>query len=115
MLAGILAVHTVAATGPPQLSDDLYRYAWDGRVQAAGIGPYRYGPLDPHLAGLRDRWLFPDAAGCAAIERGPHCIRLNYPRAHTIYPPVAQAYFTAVHYLPGPPREHKLQLYGSLL
>ncbi|THJ71341.1 DUF2029 domain-containing protein [Candidatus Frankia alpina] len=115
LLAGILAVHTVAATGPPQLSDDLYRYAWDGRVQAAGIDPYRYGPLDPHLAGLRDRWLFPDAAGCAAIERGPHCIRLNYPRAHTIYPPVAQAYFTAVHYLPGPPREHKLQLYGSLL
>ncbi len=115
LLAGILAVHAVAATGPPQLSDDLYRYAWDGRVQAAGIDPYRYGPLDPHLAGLRDQWLFPDAAGCAAIERGPHCLRLNYPRAHTIYPPVAQAYFTAVHYLPGPPREHKLQLYGSLL
>ncbi|CAJ60289.1 glycosyltransferase 87 family protein [Frankia alni] len=115
LLAGILAVHAVAATGPPQLSDDLYRYAWDGRVQAAGVDPYRYGPLDPHLAGLRDQWLFPDAAGCAAIERGPHCIRLNYPRAHTIYPPVAQAYFTAVHYLPGPPREHKLQLYGSLL
>ena len=115
LLGGIVAIHAVAATTGPQLSDDLYRYAWDGRVQAAGIDPYRYGPLAPELARLRDRWLFPDPAGCAAIGRGPHCIRLNYPRAHTIYPPVAQAYFTAVHVLPGPPREHKLQLYASLM
>ncbi|MBA3618140.1 MAG: hypothetical protein H0W56_00815, partial [Acidothermales bacterium] len=26
------------------LSNDFYRYAWDGRVQAAGIDPYRYPP-----------------------------------------------------------------------
>ena len=25
---------------PPYLSDDIYRYIWDGRVQAAGINPY---------------------------------------------------------------------------
>ncbi|WP_239310241.1 glycosyltransferase 87 family protein [Frankia sp. Cj3] len=114
LLAGTVAIHAVALTHGPQLSDDLYRYIWDGRVQAAGIDPYRYGPLAPELAHLRDDWLFPDPAGCAAIHRGPHCIRLNYPDAHTIYPPVAQAYFTAVHVLPGPPREHRMQLYASL-
>ncbi|WP_131764808.1 glycosyltransferase 87 family protein [Candidatus Protofrankia californiensis] len=114
LLAGTVTIHAVALTHGPQLSDDLYRYVWDGRVQATGIDPYHYGPLDPELAHLRDRWLFPDPGGCAAIERGPGCIRLNYPRAHTIYPPVAQAYFTAVHLLPGPPREHKTQLYTSL-
>src|SRR6185295_6960667 len=27
---------------PPYLSDDIYRYVWDGRVQSAGINPYRY-------------------------------------------------------------------------
>ena len=33
---------------PPYLSDDIYRYIWDGRVQAAGINPYRYTPRIPH-------------------------------------------------------------------
>ena len=28
----------------PSLSDDMYRYIWDGRVQAHGISPYRYPP-----------------------------------------------------------------------
>ncbi|WP_083420053.1 glycosyltransferase 87 family protein [Pseudofrankia sp. BMG5.36] len=114
LLAATVAIPAMALTSGPRLSDDLYRYAWDGKVQAAGIDPYRYGPLDPELAGVRDGWLFPDSAGCTADHPRPHCTRLNYPRAHTIYPPVAQAYFTAVHVLPGPPREHKLQLYASL-
>jgi hypothetical protein len=34
--------------------DDLYRYVWDGRVQAAGLNPYSYAPADPELAALRD-------------------------------------------------------------
>ena len=39
---------------PPYLSDDIYRYIWDGRVQGAGVNPYLYIPNDPALAGLRD-------------------------------------------------------------
>ena len=31
-------------------SDDLYRYAWDGRVQAHGVDPYASPPLEPALA-----------------------------------------------------------------
>jgi hypothetical protein len=67
---------------PPLLSDDIYRYIWDGRVQAAGINPYRYVPADETLAGLRDEAVYPK------INR-----REN---AHTIYPPVAQAFFFLV-------------------
>ena len=26
----------------PSLSDDMFRYVWDGRVQAAGVNPYRF-------------------------------------------------------------------------
>jgi len=29
------------------LSDDIYRYAWDGLVQHAGINPYYYPPEAP--------------------------------------------------------------------
>ncbi|WP_322760427.1 glycosyltransferase 87 family protein [Frankia sp. Cr2] len=114
LLAGAVAVHGLAITSGPRMSDDLYRYVWDSRVQASGIDPYRYATDSPELAHLHDAWLWPDDGGCAAIGRGPGCTRLNYPRAHTIYPPVAQAYFTVVHYLPGPPREHKVQFYAAL-
>lgn len=115
LLTGAVAVHVLAIGAGPRMSDDLYRYSWDGRVQAAGIDPYRHPTSSPELAHLRDAWLWPDDAACAGINRGPGCTRLNYPQAHTIYPPVAQAYFTVVHYLPGPPRENKVQLYGALV
>src|SRR5688572_30520745 len=44
---------------PPYLSDDIYRYIWDGRVQAAGINPYRYLPSAPELVQLRDDKIYP--------------------------------------------------------
>ena len=67
----------------PLTSDDAYRYVWDGRVQLAGIDPYRYVPLDPALAGLRDPQLFPPGE--------PPVI--NRPAVPTLYPPIAQSWF----------------------
>lgn len=64
---------------PPYLSDDIYRYVWDGRVQAAGINPYRYIPADDHLKSLRDEEIYPK------INRRDY--------AHTMYPPAAEAMF----------------------
>jgi alpha-1,6-mannosyltransferase len=82
----LVAVLTVAAVmrlaallAPPYLSDDINRYVWDGRVEAAGINPYRYIPADPHLAALRDDAIFPK------INRSDY--------APTIYPPVAEYIF----------------------
>ena len=66
----------------PLLSSDIYRYIWDGRVQAAGTNPYRYFPADPALASLRDATIF------------PHINRVD--TAATIYPPVAQFFFLVV-------------------
>jgi hypothetical protein len=66
---------------PPFLSNDIYRYIWDGWVQLAGINPYRFIPDDPQLAFLRDAVVFPN------INRASY--------AHTIYPPAAQIFFCA--------------------
>jgi hypothetical protein len=62
----------------PALSDDMYRYVWDGRVQAQGISPYRYPPDAPEVQALRDRDVWP---------------AINRRSAVTIYPPGAQAAF----------------------
>ncbi len=79
-----VAARLAFATQAPTISDDIYRYIWDGRVQAAGINPYRYVPDDPALAAYRDEAIF------------PHINRRAVP---TIYPPVAQGVFRLVYAL----------------
>jgi hypothetical protein len=68
--------------GLPFLSSDIYRYVWDGMVQAAGINPYVHLPADQALAWLRDSAIYPN------INRADY--------APTIYPPAAQILFAAV-------------------
>jgi alpha-1,6-mannosyltransferase len=86
-LAIALAARIVLLVTPPVTSTDLYRYVWDGRVQAAGINPYLYKPADPTLERLRDK-----ATGPEAIF-----ININRPEtARTIYPPAAQLLFAAI-------------------
>ena len=74
-----IALRVLLLTAPPILSSDIYRYVWDGRVQAAGINPYRYVPVDPALASLRDPVVYP------RINRAGY--------ARTIYPPLAEVVF----------------------
>jgi hypothetical protein len=110
ILLGGIAVQLVAVSAPRAYSDDLYRYIWDGRVQAAGIDPYEYVPTAEQLTGLRDDFLFHAGAKyCVspsyvashpAAELAPGCTVINRPTVPTIYPPVAEAYFLGVHYLP---------------
>lgn len=66
---------------PPSLSSDVYRYVWDGRVQAHGINPYLYIPSAPELMELRDEAVY------SKMNRADS--------APTIYPPVAQLIFAA--------------------
>jgi hypothetical protein len=106
-LGGAAAMQIAAFTTAPRYSDDLYRYVWDGRVQAAGIDPYRYVPMATRLSGLRaGSGLFPptgrglDPSHCVSAAPGvaAGCTLLNRPLVHTIYPPVAEAYYYLVHW-----------------
>ncbi len=100
VLAGGVAVAGAGLLAAPRTSDDAYRYVWDGRVQAAGISPYAHAPDDPALAGLRDPGLFPGGSCTSWDERrtaAGDCTHINRPAVHTIYPPVAEAYFLALH------------------
>ncbi len=74
-----VAMRLVTLTAPPILSSDIYRYVWDGRVQLAGVNPYRYVPAADQLAFLRDAAVYPN------INRAAY--------APTVYPPAAQAIF----------------------
>lgn len=82
ILAVALLARLMLLIEPPSLSTDVYRYVWDGRVQAAGINPYRFVPAAPELAALRDDAIWPN------INRADYAV--------TIYPPAAQMLFALV-------------------
>ncbi|OGF24348.1 MAG: hypothetical protein A2V63_02130 [Candidatus Eisenbacteria bacterium RBG_19FT_COMBO_70_11] len=81
VLAVALATRAALFPAAPSLSDDIYRYVWEGRVVASGGNPYRQSPLDPALAPLRDAVIYP---------------RINHKELSTIYPPLAEAGFALV-------------------
>jgi len=68
---------------PPTLSDDVYRYIWDGHVQSNGVNPYAYRVDAPELD----------------ILDTPQRARVNNAWMASPYLPVAQAYFAAAYRL----------------
>ncbi len=68
----------------PNLSDDVYRFIWDGRLAANGINPFTYLPSEI----IR---LTPVPGITKALF-----MHLNSPNYFTIYPPVLQGIFLLV-------------------
>ncbi|MFE1320516.1 glycosyltransferase 87 family protein [Kitasatospora phosalacinea] len=101
VLAGGVLVAAAGLLAPPRTSDDAHRYGWDGKVQAAGVSPYAHAPEDPALARLRDPGRFPVGDGCTGWDErrtaDGACTRINRPAVHTVYPPLAEAWFLAQH------------------
>jgi Glycosyl transferase family 2 len=79
-IAVALRVACFDPSAPPPLTNDTHRYAWDARVQAAGINPYRYAPAAPELRHLRDAEIWPGIS------------RKDW---KTVYPPGAEASYLA--------------------
>lgn len=70
---------------PWHLSDDAWRYLWEGSVLAAGLDPFAAPPAA--LSGLDD-----------ALRD-----RVNHPEISSIYPPFALLWFRLLHALGGTP------------
>lgn len=65
---------------PPTLSDDAYRYLWDGKTLLHGLNPYAHTP-----ASITDSDLASD----------PLRQQQKYAASYTNYPPLAQVFFAA--------------------
>lgn len=85
ILGAAIVFRVVLLPVQPQLSDDVYRYQWEGRVERAGINPYTVFPATPGLASFRDQGHPLDAALTTS----------------TLYPPLSEAIFAAVKTVPG--------------
>ena len=81
-----LIFRVVLVSSSPIMSDDVYRYIWDGRVQQYGLNPYGSVPNDPELESLHTE-----------LTRRIHPTSAALP---SIYPPLAQRLFygiTSIH------------------
>ncbi|MCP3902997.1 MAG: DUF2029 domain-containing protein [Planctomycetes bacterium] len=83
---GLLARGIVLATHEPALSDDVYRYVFDGRNAAAGVNPYLITPEEARSRKHDEHW--PGQRSLAG--------RVNNPELHTIYLPASQWVFMAI-------------------
>lgn len=77
-----IALRAILLFSLPNLSDDFYRFLWDGRLAAQGIHPFAHPPsyfIENHL----------NLPGITPELYG----KLNSPEYYTVYPPVCQAVF----------------------
>jgi len=87
-LARLLVVSTFARVVllflPPLLSEDLWRYVWDGAVQWEGINPYLHAPVSTALDSVAH------SPALTAVRE-----QIGHSHIPTIYPPAAQIVFAS--------------------
>jgi hypothetical protein len=81
-LVAFIIVITIISRGvflpiTPRLSNDVYRYLWEGRMILAGFNPFSHAPDSPELKHLRN----------------DDYTHINHKELETIYPPFAQGVF----------------------
>lgn len=75
----------------PVLSDDFFRFVWDGRLLVAGFNPYLYLPSE-----VVNTPLFSTANLSTTLYEG-----LNSPNYFTVYPPLNQLFFGVAAWIGG--------------
>jgi hypothetical protein len=83
-LGAAIFLRAISLVALPELSDDFWRYLWDGRLLSLGINPYEYTPLE-----LLNTEIYQQAHLDQLYEH------LNSPKFYSVYPPAAQFFFAA--------------------
>ena len=100
----------------PVYENDYKRYLWDGSVVASGEDPYRFSPTQVFEASKVGARSVPDLTRLAIRSNEADYLtgEINSPDLTTIYPPVAQAVFTAAYWI-APYKKWGLRLVFLLL
>ena len=75
LLVCALVTRLILLVVPPVLSEDLWRYIWDGALHWQGQNPYTYAPDDPEFR------------FCLQVERAGRHSRANWSLSHPDYLP----------------------------
>ena len=69
-----IALRVVFSYLPPILSDDAYRYVWDGVLLSDGVNPYLYKPSSEHLEAYQDKPIYPELNSAEFYSVYPRCL-----------------------------------------
>jgi hypothetical protein len=95
----------------PALSDDVYRFRWDGLLVANGANPFRYRPDEIIADGARAALPNPAARNQALPQFQQLYRQLNSPHYYSVYPPMCQVAFgTAARLFPASERGFAMSL-----
>ena len=74
----------------PNLSDDYYRFIWDGNIISSGNNPYEFTPNNQEFNSIKDKITLKDRTfvGNEAFPDG-----MNSKNYYSVYPPVNQVIF----------------------
>lgn len=77
-----MAFRIILVFALPALTDDFYRFFWDGTLTINGLNPFDFLPTELPTDVLNETWLNDKLLG-----------QLNSPEYYTIYPPLLQGIF----------------------
>jgi hypothetical protein len=72
-----IGLRVITLLYPVGMSDDIFRYVWDGKVQHAGFNPFEFSPNAPEGIDIREKWW----------------TSINNPHVSSPYPPFSQVIF----------------------
>ena len=75
----------------PNLSDDYYRFIWDGELISNGNNPYEFKPVEQEFYSPKEETTLKDRA----------YDKMNSKEYYSVYPPVNQVFFGLVEYASG--------------
>ena len=92
-VAAALGFRLLWLPAQPALSDDVFRFHWDGLLVAHGVNPFRFRPDELIADGARAA--LPNAAQRAVVLPKLQQLygKLNSPHYYSVYPPVCQVVF----------------------
>lgn len=102
LVLGAILLRGLVLAGDPELSDDAYRYVWEGGLVAEGVSPFAVAPDSPELAVYQRRW--------SSIYDG-----VNHREVSAAYPPLTQWVHAGVTTLAGGPGEPGRALFAMRL
>jgi len=97
LLAFAVLIRLLMFTSFPALSDDFFRFSWDGNVVLDGSNPYQYKPTDYHFHNDNSEEFAKNnllSSSETSFENGMNSI--DY---YSVYPPVAQFVFITCSFL----------------
>ena len=92
-LAAALAFRLLWLPALPALSDDIYRFRWDGLLVANGVNPFQFRPDELIATGARTAIPQAQARSQVLPQLQELYRKINSPHYYSVYPPVCQFIF----------------------